>query len=336
MSSTQSSLGRRKRGSQSPIKRIIESESKSNATSNFTSSKSASPYDRTFQQNLIDHNIFPNDYDYPDGALTLEPANMDAILQAMAQPRRSLSPSNFSDEDFVKFRRLDSHAFNEADILKLIPTIQGTIPYSGCTTGEVLFKNLDPLTDGSIVSAKPDIYHGARPEQLNAQVRKEQSHKIVPSSQADLPILPNFFLEAKGPDGTMSVATRQSCYNGALGARGMQSLRLYGELKPEYDNNAYTISSFYYGGTLKMFTSHPIPPRTPDGKPGFATTQIRTWGLTSDANTFRRGVSAFRNARDWAKRQRDAVIQRANEKAAERQSMPANGLGLTAGNKSIC
>ncbi|EEH40420.1 hypothetical protein PAAG_02475 [Paracoccidioides lutzii Pb01] len=29
---------------------------------------------------------------------------------------------------------------------------------------------------------------------------------------------PNFFLEAKIPDGSLAVATRQACYDGALGA----------------------------------------------------------------------------------------------------------------------
>ncbi|KAG8421621.1 hypothetical protein J3458_003487 [Metarhizium acridum] len=144
----------------------------------------------------------------------------------------------------------------------------------------------------------PDLYHGARPKQLDIRVRREQSRKINPSSQSDLPILANFFLKAKGPNGTLSVASRQSCYNGALGARGMLSLQSYGQPEPKYDNKAYTISSIYHGGTLKMYTSHPIPPRTPEGKPGFVTTQIKTWGLTSNADTFRQGTSAFRNARD--------------------------------------
>ncbi|KJK85104.1 hypothetical protein H633G_11068 [Metarhizium anisopliae BRIP 53284] len=108
----------------------------------------------------------------------------------------------------------------------------------------------------------------------------------------------------------------------------MLSLQSYGQPEPEYDNKAYTISSIYHAGTLMMYTSHPIPPRTPEGKPGFVTTQIKTWGLNGDADTFRHGASAFRNARDWAKEQRDIAIQQANERAKRVASFTASGLGL--------
>ncbi|KID94250.1 hypothetical protein MAJ_09784, partial [Metarhizium majus ARSEF 297] len=329
MSSSQSSLGRRKRGSQSPVKRIGSSPSKSTATSNSTSIKSVGPYDRAFQQNLIDHNIFPDGYEYPDGTSPPGPDNMDEILHAMAQPRASLSPSQFSDNEFKSFKRADTHAFKERDITtNVIPFIEGTNADRKCVAGDVPFTNLESLTDGTIVAGKPDLYYDSRPEELDIRVRREQSCMLVPSSQSDLPILPNFTLEAKGPDGTLSVATRQSCYNGALGARGMQSLQSYGHSALEYDNKAYTISTIYQGGQLKMFTCHPIPPRSPGERCGFVTTQIDTWGLTGNANKFREGVTAFRNARDWAKQQRDATIDQANEMAKRRSSLPVDSLGL--------
>ncbi|TWU73478.1 hypothetical protein ED733_000418 [Metarhizium rileyi] len=332
MSSSRSSLGRRKRGSQSPVKRTSQSLSKINATPNTMSTKSTGPYDRAFQQNLIDHNIFPDGYEYPDGALPSEPENMGDILRVMAQPRPSLSPSRFSHDDFRRFRRADTHAFKEREVTtNVIPLIEGTVSDRKCVAGDIAFSNLDDLTDGTIMAGKPDLYYGARPEQLNAKVRKEQSHKIIPSSQSDLPILANFFLEAKGPDGSLSVASRQACYNGALGARGMHSLQSYSQQELEYDNKAYTISSIYHGGQLKMYTSHPISPRTPEGKPGFVMTQIKTWGLTGDADTFRQGASAFRNARDWAKEQRDNAIQQANQVAARKHVVFSTASGLCLG-----
>ena len=45
-------------------------------------------------------------------------------------------------------------------------------------------------------------------------------------------------------------------------------------------------------------------------------TQINTWGMTGNVNTFREGAKACRNARDWAQNQRDEVIRQANDKAA--------------------
>ncbi|KAF9784284.1 hypothetical protein IL306_007297 [Fusarium sp. DS 682] len=113
MSSNHSSLGRRKQGAQSP--------SKSNVTSDTTTTKSTGPYDRAFQQHLIDHDIYP---------------------------------------------------------------------------------------DSTLVRGNPDLYYGARPEQLDQKVRQELGSHIIPSTQHDLPIVPNFFLEVKGPDGSAAVAKR--------------------------------------------------------------------------------------------------------------------------------
>jgi hypothetical protein len=42
--------------------------------------------------------------------------------------------------------------------------------------------------------------------------------------------------------------------------------------------------------------------------------QVNTWGMTGNIETFRQGATAFRNARDWAKEQRDEAIERANER----------------------
>ncbi|PGH16917.1 hypothetical protein AJ80_05061 [Polytolypa hystricis UAMH7299] len=43
-------------------------------------------------------------------------------------------------------------------------------------------------------------------------------------------------------------------------------------------------------------------------------TQVKGWSLTSDLETFRRGATAYRNAREWAKEKRDEFIRSANEK----------------------
>ena len=48
----------------------------------------------------------------------------------------------------------------------------------------------------------------------------------------DLPMAPNFSLEAKGPDGSFAVAERKACYDGALGARGIRALRPYQQEAP--------------------------------------------------------------------------------------------------------
>lgn len=42
-------------------------------------------------------------------------------------------------------------------------------------------------------------------------------------------------------------------------------------------------------------------------------TQINTWGMTGNVETFRQGVTWYRNGRDWTKEQRDEAIKGANE-----------------------
>ena len=126
---------------------------------------------------------------------------------------------------------------------------------------------------------------------------------------------PNFFLAAKGPDGSLAVAGRQACYDGALGARGMHSLQSYRQDEPVYDNIASTITSIYYGGNLKMYTSHVAQPRSPEGRLEYHMTQLRSFAMTNTADTFRQGARAYRNGREWAEKKREEAIKQANERA---------------------
>jgi hypothetical protein len=59
--------------------------------------------------------------------------------------------------------------------------------------GDLVFTNLEPLTDGTLVGAKPDYYDGARPEQIDKRVRDELGSIIIPSTLQHAPCLPNLF-----------------------------------------------------------------------------------------------------------------------------------------------
>jgi len=313
MSSSQSSSRGRKRGSTSTLN--------TEPTTKTTTTKSTGPYDRAFQQHLIDGGVYPDEYEYPDGRVPAKPDNWENINRRLSQPRPSLSPSQFSDGEFRRFKRADAHAFKEKQVTEsVIPVIEGKNKDAKCISGGIPFTNLDHLTDETLAPGNPDRYYGARPEQLDRRIRADLSGHIIPSTQHDLPILPNYFLEAKGPDGSLAVAGRQASYDGALGARGMQSLKSYGQDEPFYDNHACTITSIYHGGTLKMYTSHPSQPTSRGGRPEYYMTQLNTWGMTGNRETFRQGATAYRNARDWAKEQRDKVIKRANDRANDSQT----------------
>ena len=288
-------------------------------TTNTTSTKSTGPYNRNFQQNLIDHGVYPHGYKYPDGQIPKKPENWEEINVRLRQPRSSLSPSRYTEEDHAKFVQADADAVKEKQLsTSVIPIIEGDVGDAKCASGGIPFTNFDHLTDGTLAPGNPDIYYGARPEQLDRQIRGKLNGVIVPSTQDDLPVLPNFVLAAKGPDGSLAVAGRQACYDGALGARSMHALQSFGEESATYDNNAYTITSIYHGGQLKMFTSHPFRRRSSDSGPEYCMTPLRSFAMADTANTFREGATFLRNARVWTKEQRDLAISQANRRAREK------------------
>lgn len=94
----------------------------------------------------------------------------------------------------------------------------------------------------------------------------------------------------------------------------MASLASYGHGEPGY-GNAYTISSIYHGGQIKISASHITQPSGPSGPIEHDTNRVRSYSVTDTVDTFRRGAGAFRNLKDWAKEKRDDLIRHANEKA---------------------
>lgn len=276
--------------------------------------KKTSPYDPNFEQNLIDNGIYPDDYDFPDGRDPPRPDNENEILERLRQPRPSLSPSQFSDKAFRIFKQTSSRALHEDDVMATgFPVIQGNacIP----SARNMAFGNLKPLTDGNLVDAKPDFYDGALPAQIDRRIRGELSASIIPSTMRQAPVLPNFFTDVKGPDGSAAVAKRQACYDGALSARGIRELQSFGtDATIAYDNNAYTITSTYHDGQLKMYTTHPNPLTDSESLTEYHMSQLGGWALTGSGGQFREGARAFRNARDWAKEQRNELIATANGK----------------------
>ncbi|KAI1824995.1 hypothetical protein F4861DRAFT_538448 [Xylaria intraflava] len=318
MSSRQPSRSNRRRGRASSRLGRSRAASQCGSTSSrntrvSTRTKSTGPYDPAFDQHLINHGVYPAEYSYPRTDIGPPPPNnLEEIIRFLKRPHPSVS--QFTEEDFRAFKRADANASKESKVMsRVIPIIEGEIEDDRCASGDHYFTNLDPLTDGTLTVSCPDLYYGSRPEQLNKGLQEELSRLIAPSPQTNLPIAPNFFLAVKGPDGSLAVANRQARYDGALGARGIHSLLTYGKGKsPKYDNNAYTLTSIYYGGILKMYTSHLVPP-TRSARPEYAMTQVAVSALSSDLDTFKAGVSAYRNGRDWAEQKRDEAIRAANQ-----------------------
>jgi hypothetical protein len=130
---------------------------------------------------------------------------------------------------------------------------------------------------------------------------------------------PNFFVEAKGHDGSIPVATCQACYDGALGARAMHFLQQFGTTGSNnspayYDNIAFTMTSAYHSGILGLYTTHPTSSRSNDDNPDhhhtdYVVMPLGKWVLNGSPEAYRQGTTAYRNASDLANQQRNRFIK---------------------------
>ncbi|MCJ1449342.1 MAG: hypothetical protein MMC23_009862 [Stictis urceolatum] len=162
-----------------------------------TTPTTISAYSKSFLRHLIDHHVYPNRYQCPGGTGAAEPEEWEDTDTRLTQPRPSLSPSQFSDDAFGIFTRPDEDAAKEAQVGEtLLPFIESRIKGGKFRAGEVSFSNLhsltdvDPCTSEWLKPAKPDIYCGARSEQLDRLVRKDLDGYIVPASVGSSPARP--------------------------------------------------------------------------------------------------------------------------------------------------
>jgi len=277
--------------------------------------KKSSAYDPAFKQHLIDHGVYPHEYNYNNDDGSVYPDNWEKINGRLAQPRPSLSPSRFPREEFRKFEKTNMQALTENKVMsKVFPIIAGTADI--LSQENLQFENLKDLTDGSITKAQPDFYNGVCSEELNKQVREELGPYIVPLTNKSAPCLANFFMEAKGPKGFTDVGKLQALYDGTIGARGTLKTQLYIDSETAYDNKAYTITSTYHpNGLLTMYTTHPTRSRDHRLSTEYHMTQLKAFAMTSDPETFRQGATFLRNGRGLAEEERKKLITAVNAKA---------------------
>lgn len=295
------------------------------------STTTSSAYDAAFKQHLVDHGIYKS-------GRTQRPSNWSEINERLAKSRSSLSPSRFTEAAFEDFEETNEKALAENTVMsRAFPIIAGSAGVYFYSQDNVYFGNLKDLTDGTITKAKPDLYNGAHPSQLDKSIRNQLSECIEPSSKKNVPLLPNFFVEGNGPDGSACVNELQALYDGALGERGMLELSLYIDPGWLQYNVAHTIASTYHGGTgdLTLYSIHAVQPASHQLPMQFRMTKLNGWKMTGNANAFREGATAWRNARDWAYEERTKLISAANSKmlrsehSAFHSSMETSGPDLS-------
>lgn len=236
-----------------------------------------------------------------------KPSNWDIIKSMLQQ-----NPVICTEAEYTDFVKKANVAQGETKIRSsLFPILRGNEP--DLYEEDLPFNNLTPLVPG-ISNAKPDIFYGSHTTQLKPHIRSALRQMIIPSKQShhNVPMLPNLFLEAKGPDGSPAVLKRQVLHDGSLGARGIQALRSWGR-HPSFDDRAYTISATLHDGVLRLYTTHPA---MYDNKMVFYTNRVGVYSLEEDPRSLGKGLTAFRNSRAWARAQRAIIIAQANQRHA--------------------
>lgn len=91
-----------------------------------------------------------------------------------------------------------------------------------------------------IVALTPDFHHGSHPADLDLRARKDLGNDIVPYKQLEAPLLPIFFLRARGPKESPVVlkhrATRDATY------------RACGLLEIHSDSKSLRLNGPHFGG----------------------------------------------------------------------------------------
>lgn len=274
-----------------------------------------------FGKHLANHGIYPND------SYVTKPQNLDEILAMLEEPRPVLDPAESYDAQYQEFLRVAMEVANKSDVMKIIlPLIAGesNIRTSGCHT----FNNMKDLTDGSIVKLKPDTYDGADPDKIDAEILEKLRSFLQPLEEKESPVVPSFVAQFKSPRSEAFVAEQQARYAGALGARAIHELRSFAVADPGtvYDNNAYTITATYQARLLSIFVHRPIRPPAPGGSVGYRMTLAKEFAIYSSPDSFQKGVTAFRNAREWATKKRNEFIAAANARKQTIALPPAPGL----------
>ncbi|KAJ0421959.1 hypothetical protein BJY00DRAFT_311670 [Aspergillus carlsbadensis] len=266
-------------------------------------------YSDNFEDHLINNSIYPPGYKYPDGWEPAPPNNLEEIKEMIAAPRDSVS--TYSNDDFEEFAITYWKVRTEQEAkVSVISILEGRT--SGHTGKNRRFTNLAHLTDGIQIHAKPDIYHGARAAKLDPAILNKLDDLIVPA-QTDGLVAPNFFLKVKGAQVSAVEAERQACYYGALGARAIHALHSHKQEKPVFDNNAYTITATYCRGILELYATHIASQSRNPSVPEYVMTRLGEWAIHANMESFQQGLSAYRNARNWARKKREEAVAAANK-----------------------
>lgn len=234
---------------------------------------------------------------FPDGTSSPKPKNIAKILKALETLTLSPSLTQKAHNGFLAKWKNASRWVIKQHVTPLITGDDADI----LNSGNYSFTNLASITGGITANPMPDLFDGAHLDDVNEKVRKDLNKIIIPSEDAEVPIAPNFFLEARSTKEPPKVAEWQSMLNGAHGAHIIHALQNYGTgQKPVYDGNAYTFTAVLYYNFLKLYAHHLTAPTKPGQPPGCHATLLKYYPIESVEN-YSAGRRALRSLRERAK-----------------------------------
>lgn len=333
--------GRGARGSvQKPQGRGRRGTGSSQNRTSSNQTKTSSPYDAAFKQHLINLKVWPIGHYLETGQQPPPPDNLQEIVAYVNGGRSSLEPEVFTESNFATFQKSYNLAASEEPRSRTLESVEGlelSLSSTYIKRGPVKFSNLRPLLPENLVPGFPDRVYGSRPEKLARAICNdpELNTIILPTSQQDI-VCPNLIVHVKGPAGSQETAHVQAVYDGALAARGMEALWIFGRGSGEDLNGdadgageaaggqphiARTLTCTFAAGVLRIYAVHlRLCTGTLDSplhNVEYITSPVGAWVMDYSLEDFRRGATAYRNAIEWARAQRDKVIDRANCRVAE-------------------
>lgn len=316
----------------SPNQRVKEvmatDEMSSRSLTSTTKSTTTSSRHRDFRSDLVLHNVIPLNYHsinkYP------EPDNINEIRDAMNRDR-------FWAPDFKEkaseFRKLLFTAMNEPDVVSLldlgnIPADTTTIKRDNVIIRDRSWSRLESLSK-CFKPAKPDLSYATAAECLKRPIQDSLGGLVMPPKNEDF-VCPNFMVSIKGPSGTPDANDLEAVYVGALAARGMHALWSFGidaqavDAEPDTGRIARTLTCTWLAGHFVMYATYrqdqPEAEERPEGSvstssalPTYCTKLVEDWSFnTMDDEKLKKGFAAYLNGLEWAQKQRDQGIERAN------------------------
>jgi hypothetical protein len=274
---------------------------------------SSGPYDKNFEQLLIDEGILPHNFRLLPGRPDVSRAADYQAIRARIRAPRDNETFDAAAIDRLTYditRSSDEEGFADT----VMPVLEVRLPPArrGERAADRTFDKLAELIPGvDLKYAQPDVCYGARPDAINPLIRQRLSSLIVPSVNTVTPVAPNFFVALKGPDGTSGCAMRQAWYYGCLGARAIVALESYQISVPVYNEKMKAVSIAFTHGTLDIYGTYVVNMKTGKADVTYQTTLLRSISMKEEDGC-EDGIRAFRNAIDVAREIRDEAIRKAH------------------------